>query len=283
MSTFNFLITGCSSGLGAHTAVAALKAGHFVLSTARNVPVAQRTYPSIEQLGGKWLALDVTFPDTQSIVSRAVQEHNINVVINNAGYALRGVLEDLSMDDLRAQFETNIFGALAVTKGCIPYFRSNRNGTIVNISSTSGMSGNAGYAGYAASKFALEGASESIAAELAPFGIRVLIVEPGGLRTNFQAAVHARNEVSEPYKGTVADQLAERMRGVHGKQPGDPEKAGQAIVEAVTKTGRGADTEGLLRLPLGKDAVIRAQTKISSFSKNVEKVKHISEWAVFDE
>jgi NAD(P)-dependent dehydrogenase (short-subunit alcohol dehydrogenase family) len=180
MASFTFLITGCSSGLGAHIALAALAAGHHVIATARNVATAKQAYPSIEKQGGRWLALDVTSPDTETIIAKAAEAHNVNVLINNAGYALRGVLEDLKMSDLRAQFDTNVFGALAVTKGCIPHFRNNRNGTIVNISSTSGISGNAGYTGYAASKFALEGASEALAAELAPFGIRVLIVEPGG-------------------------------------------------------------------------------------------------------
>lgn len=188
------------------------------------------------------------------------------------------------MSAIRAQMETNVFGALAVTKGCIPHFRSNKAGgaTIVNISSTSGMSGSAGNSLYAASKFALEGASESLAAELAPFNVRVLLVEPGGFRTNFQAAVDLF-ECSDAYKGTPADEFAKTMRGVHGKQPGDPEKLGQAIVEAVTGEGKGKDTQGYLRLPLGKDAVQRANAKIKSFSENVEKVKHISEWAVFDE
>lgn len=134
--------------------------------------------------------------------------------------------------------ETNVFGVIAVTKGCIPTFRSQKSGKIVNISSTSGISGNASMSLYAASKFALEGASECLAAELAPFNIRVLIVEPGGMRTNFQAAVDSA-EVSEPYKGTPVDQFVQRMRGMHGKQAGDPEKAGHAIVEVVTGAGRG--------------------------------------------
>lgn len=283
MSPHTFLITGCSSGLGAHIAQTALTAGHGVIATARNIAKAAKTYPAIEKHGGRWLELDVTSPDTEAIVAKAVADHNVNVLVNNAGYALRGVLEDLTMAELRAQFETNVFGALAVTKGCIPLFRKNRNGTIVNISSTSGISGNAGYTGYAGSKFALEGVSEALAAELAPFGIRVLIAEPGGLRTNFQAAVDAHDDISEPYRGTIADQLAQRMKGVHGKQPGDPEKAAQAIVDTVTKVGRGADVEGVLRLPLGKDAVQRAYAKLESFSKDVEKVKHISESIVYDE
>lgn len=281
MASFTWLITGASSGLGANITLAALNAGHGVVATARNIAKARESYPEIEQKGGHWLTLDVTSPETQNVVEKAVQEHNVNVVVNNAGYALRGVLEDLNFTQMCDQIETNLIAALVVSKGCIPTFRSKRSGTIVNISSTSGISGNAGYSLYAASKFALEGASESLAAELAPFNIRVLIVEPGGFRTNFQAAVQSP-ELSEPYKGTPVDQMAQRMAGMHGKQAGDPAKAGQAIVEVVTGSGRGKDVEGALRLPLGKDAVQRAYTKINSFSANVEKVKHISEWAVFD-
>jgi NAD(P)-dependent dehydrogenase (short-subunit alcohol dehydrogenase family) len=148
------------------------------------------------------------------------------------------------------------------------------------------MTGNAGYSLYAASKFALEGASESLAAELAPFNIRVLVIEPGGFRTNFQAAVQSpETPVSEAYKGTPADEIAKRMPAMHGKQPGDPRKAGRLIVEAVTGTGLAGETKGMgvLRLPLGKDAVQRAYTKIDGFRENVEKVKHVSESAVFDE
>ena len=271
MSTFTWLVTGSSSGMGANITLAALAAGHKVVATARNIAKAKESFPEIENRGGQWITLDVTSPDTKDIVEKAVQEHDVNVVVNNAGYALRGVLEDLryqpsssilrlreadntdpSMSDIRAQIETNLFGLLAVTKGCIPTFRSRRSGTIVNISSTSGMTGNAGYSLYAASKFAVEGASESLAAELAPFNIRVLVVEPGAFRTNFQAAIQSPDQVSEPYRGTTADLIAQRISSTHGKQPGDPQKAAATIVEVVTGSGRGKDVEGQLRLPLGE-------------------------------
>ncbi|KAK3679613.1 hypothetical protein LTR37_021363 [Vermiconidia calcicola] len=288
MPSYTWLITGASSGLGASIAHAALDAGHTVIAAARNVAKGRQSHPEIERKGGRWLTLDVTLTETHAIVAQAVRKHNVNVVVNNAGYALRGVLEDLSMDAIRAQFETNLIGALTVTKASIPHLRAQRSGTIVNISSTSGISGNAGYSLYAASKFALEGASESLAAELAPFKIRVLVVEPGAFRTNFQsAAASAEQGVSDAYKGTPADAIAQRMRSVHGTQAGDPAKAGQAIVEVVTGQGRGADVVwnggSVLRLPLGKDAVQRAYAKLNNFSANVEQVRHISEWAIFDE
>ncbi|KAF7196922.1 Oxidoreductase claN [Pseudocercospora fuligena] len=286
--SFTFLITGASSGFGAAIAIHALEIGHIVVATARSVEQAKKAYPVIEELGGIWLTLDVTSPNTEVIVSEAVKKHHVNVLINNAGYALRGVLEDLSMHQLRDQMEANLFGALACTKGALPHFRERKAGTIVNISSTSGISGNAGYTAYAASKFAMEGWSESLAAEMACFGVRVLVVEPGGFRTNFQAAVTASEGsgdgefVSEPYRGSPADEAARRISGGHGKQPGDPAKAAQAIVEAVTGSGRGQDVKGCLRLPLGKDAVQRAEAKIRDFQENVEKTKHIAKWAVFD-
>ena len=282
MPSLSYLITGASSGLGANIAIAALAAGHAVIATARNIPKAQQTYPDIERKGGHWLTLDVTSPDTQVIVAEAVQEHNVNVVVNNAGFALRGVLEDLSVADIRAQLETNVLGALAVTKGCLPYLRthSNRNNAIINISSTSGISGNAAYAAYAASKFALEGASESLAAELATFGVRVILVEPGAFRTNFQTSVQ-ETPLSEAYRGTPAGEIVERMKTVHGKQPGDPVKAARVIVEVVS---RGGEVDGkVIRLPLGRDAVQRAYAKIEHFSKNVEDVKGISESVGFDD
>lgn len=187
---------------------------------------------------------------------------------------------------IRDQIETNVFAPLLITRACLPSFRAQHNGTIVNISSTSGMTGNAGYNLYAASKFALEGASESLAAELAPFNIRVLVIEPGAFRTNFQAAVQSpESGVSEPYRGTPADEIAKRISSMHGKEAGDPAKAGRLIVEAVTGTGVAGEVKGtgVLRLPLGKDAVQRAYTKINGMKENVEKVRHVSESAVFDE
>jgi NAD(P)-dependent dehydrogenase (short-subunit alcohol dehydrogenase family) len=186
-------------------------------------------------------------------------------------------------EQIYAQFNTNVFGAFRVTKGAIPTFRAQRNGTIVNISSTAGMTGSAAYSMYAGTKFALEGASEGLAAELAPFGIRVLIVEPGGFRTNFQAVVSEPQDWPQDYTGTPADQIRQHMRSSHGKQPGDPDKAAQAIVEAVTGTGRGKDVEGCLRLPLGKDALARAEMKVSRFTGDVEKVKHISASVLYPE
>lgn len=137
---------------------------------------------------------------------------------------------------------------------------------------------------YCGSKFAVEGASEALAAELAPFNIRMLIVEPGAYRTNFQAAAEG-TEVSSAYVGTPADAMPKQITSMHGKQPGDPDKAAAAIVEVVGQTGRGADgdVKQCLRLPLGKDAVQAGLTKAHGLKKQVETMRHISESAVYSE
>jgi len=188
------------------------------------------------------------------------------------------------MYQIRAQMETNFFGALAVTKGAIPHFRARGSGTIVMISSASGLTGTPSQSLYSASKFALEGASESLAEELKPFGVRVLVVELGAYRTGFQSAVDKpEGVISEPYKGTVSDLTARRITAGHRRQAGDPVKAARAIVNVVTGTGRGKQLTDVFRLPLGKDAIQRAYVKIKSLTDDVERTKSIAEWAVFDE
>ncbi|KAI9698106.1 MAG: hypothetical protein M1820_007614 [Bogoriella megaspora] len=282
--TYSWLITGASSGLGASLAIAALRAGHEVAAAAGDIGRARPANPDVENLGGIWLRVDVTSEDTQSIIQRTVEEKKINVIVNNAGFALCGVMETHTDHQIYDQFNTNVFGPFRVIRGALPSFRTRRNGTIVIISSTSGISGIAGYSMYAGTKFALEGASEALAMELAPFNIRVLIIEPGAFRTNFQnAIVGSHAAMPESYIGSPADTSIRSKIGAHGRQPGDPDKAATAIVEEVTGEGRGQDLNELLRLPLGKDAAVRANNKITAFRENVEKVKHISESAVFPE
>ncbi|KAF4549847.1 Short chain dehydrogenase-like protein 66 [Elsinoe fawcettii] len=265
MSKFTFLVTGASSGFGAQIAIAALRNGYHAVAAAR----------------GRWVVLDVNNRNVQDTVEEAARTHEVNVLVNNAGYALRGVVEDVSMTQVREQMETNFFGLLAATKGVLPSFRQRRNGTIVNISSTAGLSGNAVMGLYSASRHAVEGLSEALAAEMQPFDVRVLLVEPGGFRTNFQAAdTRAAGRdggefVSRPYQGTVAEQNAKRLVQGHMKQPGDPVKAAQAIVDVVTKQSEGRSITGL-RLPLGQDAIARAEGKVQSLTDDLEKARRIA-------
>lgn len=187
-----------------------------------------------------------------------------------------------SETEIHDQMETNFFGPLRTIKGALPHFREQKAGTIVNISSTSGMTGFPGFSLYAASKFALEGASEALYGELAPYGIRVLVVQPGAFRTNFQGAGTGPS-LSEPYVGTTVDTILQRVVGNDGKERGDPVRAANAIIEAVTYQGDGEATRDLLRLPLGKNALARAKAKMDDFSSNVDKVKHIAQSAVYPE
>jgi NADP-dependent 3-hydroxy acid dehydrogenase YdfG len=157
MAHHTILITGANSGFGLSLVLLALKQGHKVIGTARNVSKAQTTSPEVERLGGKWLELDVTSEQTQEIISKTVREQNVDVIINNAGYAIMGPVEDISIDQLKQQFDTNVYGPVRVMKGAIPIFRERKAGTIVNISSVAGLSPLPAGGAYSGSKYALEG------------------------------------------------------------------------------------------------------------------------------
>jgi NAD(P)-dependent dehydrogenase (short-subunit alcohol dehydrogenase family) len=153
-----WLITGASSGFGAILAEAVLKAGHRVVATARNPVKAAQTCPQIESLGGTWLQLDVTRPDTKETVEETIRKQGrIDVVVNNAGYALLGSVEDMSEEEIHQQINTNVYGPMRVIKAALPFMRAQRSGTIVNISSIAGLQAQPSCSLYAASKFALEG------------------------------------------------------------------------------------------------------------------------------
>ena len=183
------LITGCSSGIGYETALMLARNGFHTFATMRDtkksnslVKTSQR-----EKLALKILELDVN--DDKSIenaITRVKSEaKRIDVLINNAGYGLVGFFEDLTLDEIRNQFETNFFGVLNITKKVIPIMRLQKSGTIVNISSGAGQVGFPGISAYVSTKFAVEGFSESLMYELSPFGIKVIIIEPGVVKTNF--------------------------------------------------------------------------------------------------
>ncbi|KAF2767109.1 NAD(P)-binding protein [Teratosphaeria nubilosa] len=184
------------------------------------------------------------------------------------------------MPQIRAQMETNFFGALACTKAVIPHFRTHPNKTtIVQISSASALTGTPSQSLYSASKFALEGLSESLAAELAPFNMQVLLVEIGALRTDFQLAVQKPvDTMSEAYRGTPADLAARRITAAHGRQDGNPVKCARAIVDVVTGVAgpweREEDRMGkVFRLMLGRDTLGRADAKIKSLTDDTERCR----------
>ena len=256
-----WFITGSSSGLGRELARAAISHGDRVVATARDT-AAVADLVALAPQRVRPVRLDVTEPDS---VRAAVAEADrafgrIDVLVNNAGYGLAGTLEELAEKDLRLQFETNLFGALAVTRAVLPVLRRQRSGHIVQMSSVNGVMPVPGGSAYTGTKFALDGMSEALAAEVAHLGIRVTIVEPGAFRTDFNTRSLCWSEPMPDYTEFMAPEL-EEFEAFRGNEPGDPSRAAQAIIAAVGL----ADPP--LRLPLGADAFseIRAylQTRLT--------------------
>ena len=248
-----WLITGCSRGLGHALAKAIIESGDRLVATARNA----KDLEDLVELGGERVAavaLDVTDSSAaQQAVATAVQRFGrLDVVVNNAGYGNVAPVEDTSIDDFRAQIETNLFGTIIVTKAAIRPFREQRSGHFIQVSSIGGRTGATGRAPYSASKFGVEGFSEVLATEMAPFGVKVTIIEPGGFRTDFAGPSTKIAEGNPAYAETVG-KTAVMQRDYDGKQPGDPARAAQAIISVVSAENPP------LRLVLGSDAYARAE------------------------
>src|SRR4051812_26480413 len=244
-----WLITGCSAGFGREIALAALAAGDRVLATARR----PETLADLQERGGalvRTAALDVTDAgQVASAVKTALEAFGrIDVVVNNAGNGSVGAVEEFTMAELRGLMEVMFFGAVEVTKAVLPHLRAQGSGTVVQISSMGGQLSMPGFGAYSAAKYALEGLSEALAAEVAPFGVRVLIVEPGAFRTEFGGRRMHRSRVIEAYAESMGPTRA-AVDGMDGTQPGDPRKAAQAILQVLESP------DPPLRLALGNDAV----------------------------
>ncbi|GIJ86495.1 hypothetical protein Asppvi_005384 [Aspergillus pseudoviridinutans] len=274
MAPLVWFITGGSSGLGYNLALHALGAGHKVIASVRSKTKSTDAVRAIESKGGKVIELDVCKANT--IPDAAKQAENfygrIDVLVNNAGYSLLGAVEDMSDDENYLQFETNFFGPLRLIRAVLPSMRAQGSGTIVNVSSIAGLDGLPSCGMYAGSKFALEGLSESLARELDPFNISVLLVEPGAFRTNFLAAA-VKNEtgLSETYRGTPVDAALSKFDSLQGTQRGDPLKGVARVFEVVTGEGQAGSLKGkILRLPLGSDCVERIEAKLKSLSHDLD-------------
>jgi NAD(P)-dependent dehydrogenase (short-subunit alcohol dehydrogenase family) len=232
MSTW--LITGCSSGLGRALAEAVIGAGHNAVVTARNVTsVAHLSNASPERVLA--VALDVNKPEqVASAVQQAEQRfRGVDVLVNNAGYGYRSAVEEGDDADIRTLFETHFFGAVAMIKAVLPGMRGRRSGAIVNISSIGAQLAAVGSGYYAAAKAAIEGLSGALRGELAPLGISVTVVEPGAFRTDFAGRSLAQSATVIDDYATTAGQRRKEHDTMHGNQPGDPAKAGAAIMAAV--------------------------------------------------
>ncbi|KAL4882726.1 hypothetical protein BJY04DRAFT_39050 [Aspergillus karnatakaensis] len=275
-----WFITGASSGFGRDLALLALDAGHKVIGTVRNASKSSDAVDAIKSKGGDILELDVTKADT---VAGVVEKANalyggIDILVNNAGYSLLGAVEDMTDSETKSQLETNFFGPLRLIQAFLPTLRSRPSATIVNVSSVAGQDAQPSCGLYAASKFALEGLSEALSKEVAPFGIDVLIVEPGAFRTNFLSAVQkTETPLSEPYRDGIVDVVLKKFEAAQGKQRGDPAKAVRKIFEVITGTGEAGHLKGkVLRLPLGADAVERIETKTKRVLADVEAARAVA-------
>lgn len=249
MTAKTWFITGASSGFGDAFARYAIAQGYNVVATARD-PSRLAAIAALAPDRVLVERLDVTQPGqiADAIKIAVARFGRIDVLINNAGYGIVGAAEETPEAELRAQIETNFFGAVAVTTAALPHLRDQRSGAIVNISSLGGQLSFAGFSAYSASKFALEGYSEALAAELAPFGVKVLIVEPGEFRTNLAGAAMKHMPILPAYADVVGG-TRDFARGMDGTQAGDPHKAAVAIDAAL------AADKTPLRLQLGQDAV----------------------------
>lgn len=226
-----WLITGCSTGFGREIAAAALAAGYRVVLTARNIASIDdliQQYPDSSIA----LPLDVTDPvQVDTTVATAIHHFgHIDVLVNNAGYGYVAAVEEGEQDAVRALFETNFWGALAVTQAVIPHMRERRSGRIINNSSQAGLMANPGTGFYSASKYALEGLMEALAKELAPFNVFVSSVQPGAFRTDWAGRSMQRSAKTiddyQPHVGARLDMIAD----MDGKQPGDPKAGAQVFL-----------------------------------------------------
>ena len=265
-----WFITGTSSGFGHAFALYALQRGYNVAATARD---SSKLQTLVAQAPDRVLALDLDVDrpgDAETAVNAAVARFGgLDVVINNAGFGIVGAVEETPASELRALMETNFFGAVAVMKAALPVLRAQRAGSIVNISSLGGQLSFAGFGAYSASKFALEGISEALALEVAGFGIKVLIVEPGNFRTNLLGGGTRTMPAMEAYRDTVGG-TREFARNMHGTQVGDPLKAAAAIDRAL------AADKTPLRLQLGEDAVEAVRTHASKLLDDLENWRSVA-------
>ncbi|MDJ0420026.1 oxidoreductase [Rhodococcus opacus] len=229
-----FFITGVSTGLGRAFATAALEAGHTVAGTLRKrEQIAE--FEAVAPGRAHGILLDVT--DTESIPAaiKGVEENvgSIDVLVNNAGYGVEGVFEETGLDVLRQQFEVNVFGAAAVTKEVLPYLRERRRGHIVFITSMGGLRAFPGLSAYHGTKYAVEGIADTLRPELAPFGIHVTSIEPGGFRTDWAGRSMTRVERSITDYDELMEPIREGRLAMSGNQLGNPAGAGAALLTIV--------------------------------------------------
>jgi NAD(P)-dependent dehydrogenase (short-subunit alcohol dehydrogenase family) len=272
MMTKTWFITGATRGLGLEVAKAALRAGDRVVATGRKrTAVAERLGADGESLFSAELDVTDASQAKAAVLAAMSRFGGIDVLVNNAGYGLLGFFEEITANDAQAQFATNFFGALNVTRAVLPVMRSARRGRIFNVSSLGGLLGVQFGSLYCATKFALEGFSESLAKEVAPFGIRVTIVEPGPFRTDFltpESLRHGDDRIADYDDRRAQLRAAYVDRG--GLQPGDPAKLADALVQLAN------EPEPPIRFLAGTIAVQAAEEKLAGMRAEIDRWRQLS-------
>ena len=266
MSDRTWFITGASRGLGRSFAQAALAAGDRVAATARNTSALEQL---VAEHGDAVVPIELDVTDHDAAFAAVAQAHErlgrLDVVVNNAGYGLSGAVEEVSEEQARRQIEVNVFGALWVTQAALPILRDQGSGWIVQVSSIGGLAAFPLTGIYHASKWALEGFSESLRQEVASFGVKVLMVEPSGFRTDWAGSSMERAQAIDAYQGVeaIAQRRASQQEENNGAQPGNPELAAQALLATLDRD------DPPFRLLLGNIAydvaVDRYQSRLEEF------------------
>jgi len=273
-----WFITGAGRGMGVDIAQAALAAGHAVVATARNTDTITAALGEDDDLLA--VTLDVTDPaDADAALKTAVDRFgHIEVLVNNAGNFYAGFFEEISPEDFRAQIETTLFGPMNVTRAVLPVMRAQRSGLVVAISSTAGIVGQEFCTAYAASKFGVEGWMESLTPEVAPFGIRTMLVEPGFFRTELltpESTNYAEPSIDDYAERT--EQTVAAWKGMNGQQGGDPAKLASALVELANQD------EPPLRFAAGADAIATVEQKAKDLLAQADAYRELSSNLAHDE
>jgi NAD(P)-dependent dehydrogenase (short-subunit alcohol dehydrogenase family) len=270
-----WFITGASSGFGRLLAEYLHGLGANVVATARNVNDLHDL--TTKYAGMVILPLDVTSKDSiaHAVDDAIAHTGGVDVLVNNAGYGVCGAVEEVREDEYMPMFDTNVFGLVNLTKAFLPHFRQRRSGAIINFSSIGGLIGSPGWGFYNATKFAVEGLSEALHAEMAPLGVKVMVVEPGPFRTDFLGRSGKEASLRLPDYETTVGKTREYFKTQAGKQPGDPQRAIEAVVEAISAP------EPPQHLLLGKIALQRFRTHLQQWGQELDKWQDLTNGADF--
>ncbi|MEZ2131424.1 MULTISPECIES: oxidoreductase [unclassified Sinorhizobium] len=270
MSHKTFFITGANSGFGLAIAKAADRQGHKVVGAVRSEVSCSALAESLPRVHS--VLCDVTeFDRIPDVIRQVEEEHGpVDVLVNNAGYGHEGILEESALEEMRRQFDVNVFGAVAVAKAFLPYFRERRRGFIVNVTSMGGMITMPGIAYYCGSKFALQAISEVMRSEMTPFGVHVTAVCPGSFRTDWAGRSMVRTERSISDYDALFDPIRQARQAKSGKQLGDPDKLAAAVLKLVDSD------DPPPQLLLGSDALSLVSDRIRRLQEEIDQWKSMT-------